>query len=106
MSIHGEELSYFNLGNECQAKGIAEVHIWGSGLVCRTAGADSGFSLWSVSDFEEPRPVKLADTGIQCQVPLGCGRFCSITRFVVCRTCDTAIEHGRNTTRLDSERQR
>lgn len=61
-SVHGERLSSFSaLPDGAKADGVAEVDFWPEGLVVRT-GLKS--ELWSVSSWATPRPMRLAEAGL------------------------------------------
>ena len=36
--IHGKQLRYFSMGQECEDAHIADAYIWSTGVVVRTAG--------------------------------------------------------------------
>eukprot|EP00162_Nutomonas_longa_P012729 comp21234_c0_seq1/m.45320 comp21234_c0_seq1/g.45320 ORF comp21234_c0_seq1/g.45320 comp21234_c0_seq1/m.45320 type:complete len:848 (+) comp21234_c0_seq1:3-2546(+) len=59
-SIHGELLSQFLMGSEANSYGVVDACIWGTGLVVLTAR-----NQLFVSNFDEPRPKRLADTGLE-----------------------------------------
>ncbi|KAG9321964.1 hypothetical protein KVV02_002847 [Mortierella alpina] len=54
------EYTQFSLGKEAKDNRIIEVQIWGTGLVALTGS----FQLIAVTNFDEPRPLFLADPGI------------------------------------------
>ncbi|KAF9172947.1 hypothetical protein BGX21_004216 [Mortierella sp. AD011] len=54
------EYTQFSLGKEAKDNRVIEVQIWGTGLVALTGS----FQLIAVTNFDEPRPLFLADTGI------------------------------------------
>ncbi|KAF9114225.1 hypothetical protein BGX27_011427 [Mortierella sp. AM989] len=58
-NIQGE-YTQFSLGKDIKESRVIEVQIWGTGLVALTGS----FQLIAVTNFEEPRPLFLADTGI------------------------------------------
>lgn len=61
-SVHGERLSSFScLPDGSKADGVAEVDFWPDGLVART-GLKS--ELWCVNNWATPRPVRLAEAGL------------------------------------------
>ncbi len=53
-------MSQFSIGKEFAEEGILECKIWGTGLVCLTRS----FQLVAVTNLQEPRPKRLADTGL------------------------------------------
>mmetsp|Transcript_2610 Transcript_2610/g.3810 ORF Transcript_2610/g.3810 Transcript_2610/m.3810 type:complete len:873 (+) Transcript_2610:103-2721(+) len=55
-----EPLIQFSLGAEVKQEGVIDVKLSASGVVVLTAN----YSFWAVTDFEEPRPQKLADCGL------------------------------------------
>jgi hypothetical protein len=57
-TLHGEKRTVFDLGKACLEDGVAEVHIWGDGLVARTR---SSSQLVCITSFLAPRPAKMAD---------------------------------------------
>jgi hypothetical protein len=46
----------------CKEEGVAEAHIWGTGLVVRTPGAKS--DLYCIADLSKPKVTKLAPSGL------------------------------------------
>ncbi|KAG0225975.1 hypothetical protein BGW42_003963 [Actinomortierella wolfii] len=58
-SIMGE-YTQFSLGKEAKDNKVIDVQIWGGGLVAMTGS----FQLLTVTNFDEPHPLLLADTGI------------------------------------------
>ncbi len=60
-SMHGQKLARsFSLGSEAAAERITDCVIYGDGLVALTGK----HHFWTVSNLEEPRPQKLALTGL------------------------------------------
>ncbi|KAG0268380.1 hypothetical protein DFQ27_006874 [Actinomortierella ambigua] len=61
-NILGEytQFSLFSLGKDSKDNRVIDVQIWGGGLVALTGS----FQLVAVTNFDEPRPLFLADTGI------------------------------------------
>ncbi|KAG0040394.1 hypothetical protein BGZ82_003119 [Podila clonocystis] len=54
------EYTQFSLGKEAKENKVIDVQIWGTGLVALTGS----FQLIAVTNFDEPRPLFLADAGI------------------------------------------
>ncbi|KAF9430792.1 hypothetical protein BGZ94_003842 [Podila epigama] len=54
------EYTQFSLGKEAKENKVIDVQIWGTGLVALTGS----FKLIAVTNFDEPRPLFLADAGI------------------------------------------
>ncbi|KAF9899141.1 hypothetical protein BX616_003227 [Lobosporangium transversale] len=54
------EYTQFSLGKEAKDNRVIDVQIWGTGLVALTGS----FQLISIANFDEPRPLLLADPGI------------------------------------------
>ena len=60
-SMHGQKLPRsFSLGSEAAAERITDCVVYGDGLVALTGA----HRLWTVSNLEEPRPQKLALSGL------------------------------------------
>lgn len=49
-----------SLGHECFEHSVVECVFWGNGVVCM----NENFDLFCISDFKNPKAVKLAETGI------------------------------------------
>ncbi|CDH59927.1 vacuolar protein sorting vps16 [Lichtheimia corymbifera JMRC:FSU:9682] len=57
--LHGS-YTQFSLGKEAKEQGILDCQIWSTGLVAMT----NKYKLIAVTDFYEPRPKLMADTGL------------------------------------------
>ncbi|KAG0177300.1 hypothetical protein DFQ28_006131 [Apophysomyces sp. BC1034] len=57
--LHGSS-TQFSLGKDAKDYGIIDCQIWGGGLVAMMGN----YQLVSVTNFDEPRPKQMADTGL------------------------------------------
>ncbi|CAN4104407.1 unnamed protein product [Withania somnifera] len=63
-SIHSELIepnSQLNLGVDCFTHSVVECVFWGNGVVC----INEAFQVYCIPDFNNPKSVKLADTGLE-----------------------------------------
>jgi hypothetical protein len=61
-NVHGELASQkFTMGQECWNDGVAEVSVWGSGLIVLTEANQ----MFCVSNLVDPVPIKLADLHLE-----------------------------------------
>eukprot|EP01104_Vermistella_antarctica_P013241 TRINITY_DN397_c0_g1_i3.p1 TRINITY_DN397_c0_g1~~TRINITY_DN397_c0_g1_i3.p1 ORF type:complete len:827 (-),score=204.45 TRINITY_DN397_c0_g1_i3:93-2573(-) len=58
--IHGTLTNQFSLGTEVKEQRVWECRVWGTGLVVITRN----YEIYALTDFVEPRPKKLADSGL------------------------------------------
>jgi len=59
--VHGDEVGSFDMGPIVKREGVAECHMWSTGLVVRTSGRSEMFMIKS---FDKPVPIKMADAGL------------------------------------------
>ncbi|XP_015082557.1 protein VACUOLELESS1 [Solanum pennellii] len=63
-NIHAEPIepnSQLTLGADCFTHSVVECVFWGNGVVC----INEAFQVYCIPDFNNPKPVKLADTGLE-----------------------------------------
>lgn len=51
---------HFSMGSDCFEHGVVECVFWGNGMVCIT----ENFQIFCVPDFDDPKPYKMADPGL------------------------------------------
>ncbi|KAK4369093.1 hypothetical protein RND71_012885 [Anisodus tanguticus] len=63
-NIHAEHIepnSQLTLGVDCFTHSVVECVFWGNGVVC----INEAFQVYCIPDFNNPKPIKLADTGLE-----------------------------------------